>query len=437
VRRRVVASIVGVATVALLVLGVPLAIAVEQFYAKEQVLYLHHEASEATLAVDAGTIAPGAPLELRDDGATWLGAYDTRGRKVGGRGPGRGDLPVRSALDGEPRDAHLDGRTVVAIPVAEAGQVVGALRASEPTSVVWRRTLRAWGVMGMLAIVALVVVALLARRQARRLTRPVDELVGAAERLGGGDFTVRTAPSGVAELDRVGGALDTTAARLGDLVARERAFSADASHQLRTPLAGLRVGIESALLTPGADPRAALEDALQSVDRLETTVNDLLRLARDTHVAREPVDVERLIRGAAGNWEPALRTRDRDLHVVIDAGLERPRTAEPAVRQILEVLVENAIVHGAGAVTVRARETGGAVAIDVADEGEGVDPGLAFARRRNGAGGIGLPLARSLAEAEGARLVLERAGPRPVFTVVLPVEPNPPAPGEEVPAPTR
>jgi signal transduction histidine kinase len=439
VRRRIVTSIVGVTVVALLLLGVPLAFAVQQFYSKEQVLYLHREASEATRNVDAAAIGRDEAITLVDDGDTTLAVYGTDGHKLGGTGPEHGDRPVWSALDGEPGDAHLGGQTVVAITVSQAGRGVGALRAAEPTSVVWTRTLRAWAIMALLAVVVLVVVTLLARRQARRLTRPVDELVGAAERLGGGDFSVRTAPSGIPELDQVGEALDTTAGRLGDLVARERAFTADASHQLRTPVAGLRVGIESALITPGADQRAALEEALRSIDRLETTITDLLRLARDTHADRAPIDVEHVVRRGAEGWEPALRSRARDLQVVIDAGLEQPRTSEPAVRQILEVLVENAIVHGDGVVTVRARDLGGAVAVDVADEGAGVtDPAGVFARRANGSHGIGLPLARSLAEAEGARLVLEHPGPRPVFTVLLPVEPHPPAPGEDAaPATTR
>ena len=101
------------------------------------------------------------------------------------------------------------------------------------------RTHRAWLVTALIALGAMLVAVLLARWQARRLTRPVDTLVESAERLGEGDFAVRNTPSGIEELDHVGGALDRTAVRLGELIARERAFSADASHQLRTPITGL------------------------------------------------------------------------------------------------------------------------------------------------------------------------------------------------------
>jgi signal transduction histidine kinase len=275
----------------------------------------------------------------------------------------------------------------------------------------------------LIAAGALLVAALLAFWQARRLTKPVDELVDAAERLGEGDFVVRNKPSGIAELDDVGGALDRTAERLGDLIARERAFSADASHQLRTPIAGMRVRVESALSTPDADPRAALEEMLVPIDRLEATVDDLLTLARDTHADRSPLDVARLVHESEDAWRSRFTAEGRELRVEIEPDMACPPLAEPAASQVLDVLLANALEHGAGAVTLRARHGPGAVILDVTDEGTArLDGSTIFERRVGRTNGIGLALARTLAEAEGGRLVLERPGPQPVFSLILPLE---------------
>jgi signal transduction histidine kinase len=217
--------------------------------------------------------------------------------------------------------------------------------------------------------------------------------------------------------------LDTTAERLDGLVARERAFSADASHQLRTPIAGLRVQIEAALMAPEADLRGVLVGALEPIDRLESTVDNLLRLARDVHIDRSPLDLAQLARDVDRDWHGTFAAAGRPLRVTIDVDVPAPAVSQPPVRQILDVLVENAERHGAGVVTVGVRRVPGGVAVEVDDEGRGVsDAHAVFVRRADGGHGIGLALARTLAEAEGGRLVLERTGPAPRFTLFLPAD---------------
>src|SRR5439155_9797131 len=135
-----------------------------------------------------------------------------------------------------------------------------------------------------------------ARAQASRLAAPIGEMATVAERLGHGDFSARLADHGIPEVDRVAGALNATAARLGALIARERAFSSDASHQLGTPLTSLRLGLESALVTPGADKDAAINDAVAEVERLQQTITTLLTIARDASADQAACDAAAMCR---------------------------------------------------------------------------------------------------------------------------------------------
>jgi signal transduction histidine kinase len=265
---------------------------------------------------------------------------------------------------------------------------------------------------------------LVGRRQARRLAQPLEDLEQSARRLGDGDFGVRTRRGGVEEIDAVGAALDATAIRLDDLLARERGFSADASHQLRTPLAALRLRLEAALERTDQDPRPAIAGSLVDADRLEAIIDELLTLARAGQAGQAGrIDLEALLGELSPEWAARLALTGRDLEVRIDPGAPDPHASPAAVRQVLAVLVDNATVHGRGTVTVATREASGAVAVDVSDAGPGVQeaPAHLFTQRadRQDGHGLGLALARRLAEAEQGRLDLTRAAP-PVFTLLLP-----------------
>ena len=124
--------------------------------------------------------------------------------------------------------------------------------------------------------------------EARRLSRPLDALTAAADRLGDGDFSAQVAPSGVVEIDTVARSINATADRLAVVLERERAFSADASHQLRTPLTALRLRLEGEVLSSDDAPRPALVHALEEIDRLQSTIEDLLRLARMPRATADP-----------------------------------------------------------------------------------------------------------------------------------------------------
>jgi signal transduction histidine kinase len=165
-----------------------------------------------------------------------------------------------------------------------------------------------------------------------------------------------------------------------------------------------------------------LDDALESVDRLESTITDLLKLARSERVSVEPVLLLPMVDDLSRLWSRELSARGRSLRVDVEPGLPPVPVTESALRHILDVLLANARDHGAGTVTVRVSHTAGGLVVEVADEGAGVagDTDRIFARGEGTGHGIGLALARSLAEAEGARLTLAAPGPRPRFRLLLP-----------------
>ncbi|WP_069627477.1 HAMP domain-containing protein [Streptomyces niveus] len=99
---------------------------------------------------------------------------------------------------------------------------------------------------------------LVARRQARSLSEPLEALSRTSRAIADGDLTARAAGSRVAEIDQVTRTHNEMVQRLSELLRHERHFTANASHQLRTPLTGLRLGLETAISDPGADPRTAL-----------------------------------------------------------------------------------------------------------------------------------------------------------------------------------
>jgi signal transduction histidine kinase len=418
-RRRVVRAIVAVTAVALALFGLPLAVAVQRVYRDEEVIRLQRVATAATQSISE---EPGGadPAELPRAGSTRLSLYAADGRRLSGAGPVRADAVTRGALAGRVSDASGSGTLIAAVPIARRERVVGAVRAERSDAVVSRRVWRTRAAMAAIALAVLALAAGLSLLLARRLVRPIDALADAATRLGEGDFTSRAGGAGVTELDAAAGALNHTAQRLGAMVERERAFSADASHQLRTPLTALRLDLESGRTT-GATA-ADLDRALIEVDRLEDTISTLLAAARDAGPADQRIDVTLLLDEAREVWHGRLAADGRPLRIsVVDEPLVACATPG-AVRQILEVLLDNAHRHGAGEVTVCARAVDGWVAIDVGDEGPGLgdDPERAFVRRSPDAGGhgIGLALARSLAQAEGGRLTA-RVGVRPVLTLTV------------------
>jgi signal transduction histidine kinase len=423
VRRRIISLTVLAALVATVLFALPLGIAVLKYYHDDTTADLERAADAAALAVShelsAGLAPELPPPGDEDEAETEVGVYSPQGRLLAGHGPAEsGPIERQAASATADVVTGTEGDDLVlAVPVLSGSRLTGVVRAALPRSTLTLRIALTWHGMAVLGVVAIGASWLTARRFATRLVRPLEELAAVAGRLGDGDFTVRGPRAGIAEIDRVGEALDATAARIGETLERERAFSAEASHQLRTPLTGLRLQLEAALETPGADPHAAIRAGIASADRLERTIEDLLALGRERRAPRAELDLDALLEEIRQAGEALLAPHGRTLRITRQ---DPPpaRVAAAAVRQVLGVLLDNAATHGRGTVTLIARDAGEALAIDVADEGPDLGETDPFATAASGHG-IGLRLARSLAEAEGGRLRLSRPDP-PTFTLLLP-----------------
>jgi signal transduction histidine kinase len=251
-------------------------------------------------------------------------------------------------------------------------------------------------------------VRILAHRLAGGVAAPVEQLTVAARALGDGAFDLALPRSGVRETDEAGAALLDTARRIGAVVRRERAFTRDVSHQLRTPLSGLLTGLETAAADPAAHSEA-VDTALDRARQLQTIVDDLILVrgsALDAHC-----DVAAEARDAVARLRPP---ESRRVQLRCD-DVPPARCAPAVVRQVLNVLLDNAVRHGAGEITVTVEALGDSVVVEVADEG----PGFAA----DAAPGTGLRLAGDLAESVYGALLIRRRGPRPRVAVLVPAVP--------------
>src|SRR5215472_4114599 len=419
-RRRLLFSTLAVAVTAVLLFGVPLAFVLRQLQVTVAQDQVQRDATTLAKTLE-NRVRSGIPASLTDAKVAARSLPDRYVSITQDDGPSyhTGTLPPRgSAIVG--RAATRDFRVTV-----EADKAVSNERGKLALVI-------------SLAGLAVAVAVALAIIQARRLTRPLQELAEAAGRLGSGEAGPLGRRYGIPELDQVAEGLDGSAERISELLAAEREFAADASHQLRTPLTALSMRLEE-ILAAADQPEVVHEEgtaALLQAERLTDVVSQLL--GRTHRAARRPaqVSVDDVVAQQVIEWDPAFRRRNRKLEVSGEKNLTAHVTPG-TLSQLIATLLDNALVHGAGTVGIRTSLTPKSVVIEVRDSGRGVRGDLApriFERNvsgKPGGTGLGLALARSIAEAEGGQVVLVR--PRPaVFAIFLP---RPlPVTGDETPA---
>ncbi len=417
------AAILVATAVALLVFALPLAYAVRNAYVEQAESGLERDASHVLVKIPDNQILKAQAMPATLDADVRTAVYDASGSRISGSGPAHSGMAASVATSRAQATFREHGELATFVPTDDDKGTVAVVRASVPSSVVTARYLRAWTLMAALALVILLLAWWAAGRLSRRLSAPLEQLAESAVTLGAGGFGLQVPRTGVREVDVVGAVLEESGRRLGDRFQRERAFSADASHQLRTPITALRLTLEGAAVDPEAEVHTVTAEALTQVDRLESTVEDLLQLARDLPAPSEPVSVGPVVESLRDRYRAPLAGQGRSLVLAVSDALPQAAFPEAALRQVLDVLVDNALVHGSGTVTVTAQPSGTGVSVAVDDEGSLPDGDLeGIFRRRSPAArgtGIGLALARSLAEAEGARLLAARPGNGTRFTLLM------------------
>ena len=360
---------------------------------------------------------------------------DSEGTPAGRSYAGRPEIATALAgrADQRERTSQTLGQALLAtsVPVLVDGRPAGAVRVTQSVAAKDRAVRRAWVGLALIGLLVLGLGLLVGSLVAAQIATPLRRLDAAARRVGEGDLTVRAEVEGSAEQRSLAHTFNEMTERLDRLVGSQREFVADASHQLRTPLTGLRLRIEAAEAEAG-DPEVSqqLDAALGELDRMAQMIDELLELSRAGERDRggEPLRAADLAERAAERWSASAAGRVR----LVDGEGGTFWLARADADRVLDALVENALNYSGREVEVAAVPGG----IAVRDRGPGLAPGEAEAvferfhrgsAGRNGAAGtgLGLPIAREFARRWGGDVTLSpRPGGGTVAELRLPPAPD-------------
>ena len=298
--------------------------------------------------VDQATVGEGARTVVVDVNGVVLA--DSEGAAVAGEPFASAERPeFQAALAGgvdvrRRRSDTLDeDLLLVTVPVTDRGGAIGALRVSAPLGEVESSVRSSWLALALIGVAVVGAGLVLAWILAGSVARPVEKLRAAAGRVGRGDLDARVEPEGPQEIDELGRSFNRMAGELSSNLAAQRDFVANASHQLRTPLTGIKLRLEEIRAQGGgaADEAAKAEAEL---DRLSALVDDLLALARaaSDQSIPESVGLGEAVRAAGRRWAEPAATAGHELSVAGEAG-GRAWAAPADVAHILDNLIENAI----------------------------------------------------------------------------------------------
>ncbi len=351
---------------------------------------------------------------------------------------------IQAALKGRQVQVQRASRTLgqeilaTAVPIIRHDRPAGAVRLTQSVSAVHSAVRRAEFGLGLIGLIVLALGLFAGSVIATQVARPIRRLEQVARRVAQGDLGARAQVEGSHEQRSLASSFNEMTGRIGRLLAAQREFVADASHQLRTPLTGLRLRLEGAKsLDPTGAARADLDAAIAEVDRLSHTVDELLELSRggDRRASGTQLDLGDVVAAALPRWRARADARGVTLSY---HGASEPTpawAARPDVERALDALLENAVSYSPVGTSVEIITAPGS--IEVRDRG----PGLAdderqavfqrFHRGRAGragppGSGLGLAIARELARAwSGDVTIKDRDCGGSVATLSLPVRSAP------------
>jgi signal transduction histidine kinase len=364
-------------------------------------------------------------------------ADSTHTRPVAQRlaGADRGVDEVLATLGTPGPVAHSVGsELVVTVPVLEAGRLVGAVQVARPISAVRSQTVNRDLVLVGLGLAALGAGIIVAALLAARLTRPVRRLGTVTQQFGAGDLDVRAEHERIRELAELAESFNAMADARAANVRAQQDFAANASHQLKTPLTGLRLRLE-AIATNDRDVDAAAEarQALAEVARLDALTNDLLELAHASAPTSgaELVDLGMLAETVVERWTETASRHNKRLNTHVSAPAE-VRANPDDLEQLLDNLIDNAVRYTGDGTRIDIDVSG--PTLGVSDDGPGIPPDEhdrvfeRFYRGRNGRAtghgtGLGLAVVVALAARWGATTRLA-AGPGTRIEIQFPANPR-------------
>lgn len=438
--RRIALTLIGLTTVLLIAGSVPLGLSMT---ALERLAYVDSARAAARVIASAAEehLSDGLPPEAlqrelieaqrKGDCAE---VFDNLGHLVasttcpGSSGAEQRELVDETLTGDEPEPPEKGGRLLIAEPVGDFRRPSGAVVLERPSAALDTRVAAIWGWVALIGVGGLAASVVISNKLARWVGRPLSALDETALRLGAGSLDERArTDAGPPEVRRLARTFNTMATRIETLVHGHQAVIADVSHQLRTPLAALRLRLD--LLQARADDTAVGEVAAaqQEVARLSRLLDGLLAVARAEQTVPRPVPVrvDEVVADRVAAWEPVAHEHKVRLTACCAA-------ASPAalgaghLEQILDNLLANALeaLPEGRNLTVTCEPDGDSIMLRVIDDGPGMSPeAMAVAFRRFGnpearGAGLGLAIVHRLVTANAGTVSLA-ATPGGGLTVTL------------------